>query len=199
MYMDYCSEIVFTTFAKIKQLIFWTTNHLGVYDFFPSSCQKHEFWAEISYYSCKVLGFGCDGLAKELLFNEKNMCVVNGDWNADAFPSGTSTKAIMHYAQAMSENVQKTFQKFDYGFWGNIWRYGSPSVPSWDLKKMNADIVLIGGTNDSLATQRDVSNMESMLDADRTTVYYMNDWNHLSFACPPETTRFHEILDKELM
>ena len=69
------------------------------------------------------------------------------------FPSGSSFKCFVHYAQSLRT---QTFREYDYGKTENLKRYGQnppPNVPVYNIKKM--PIALFVGEADKLATVDD--------------------------------------------
>lgn len=123
---------------------------IGVHDFMPSA-----HWVKI----LADRGCGYDGkVCDNILFliagsDESNMNVTRTPVYLTHTPAGTSVKNMLHFCQLIQE---AHFQKYDYGYFGNLRRYGSLSPAKYDLSKINTDIALFSGSHDSLADPKDV-------------------------------------------
>lgn len=94
------------------------------------------------------------------------------------FPSGTSMKNMVHFAQMiMSKNVQM----FDYGKIGNVIHYNQTTAPVYDLKKMTIPTAIYYGELDRLADPTDVeyirNNLPHIVDD-----YCIKGWQHVDFV-----------------
>lgn len=68
------------------------------------------------------------------------------------FPSGSSTKNIIHYAQYIRHEV---FNKFDYGERLNLKVYGQKTAPVYKLENIKFPVHLYVGKYDKLADETD--------------------------------------------
>lgn len=113
-------------------------------------------------------------------------------------PAGASTRQLLHYAQGInsgkfmvcrieiSNEVTFTllgyFRKYDFGWFDNLWIYGSLSPPDYDLSKISAPVALFYSDNDWLAAIKDVHQLSGLLP--NRVVEHLVDWrgfNHLDF------------------
>ena len=166
----------------------------------PSSCSKHEVVGEIAQWACQKYGYLCEGFVKNIIGLDTNVSSFQNYFKRAlaVLPAGGSSKSFVHYAQQINEKTPKVFRKFDYGFFGNIKKYRSPFAPIWDFKVWNTPVALLAGTADILASQRDVTNVSTFLNPDLVNIYYFKDYQHQTFACPKDTSRLHEVFDKEM-
>lgn len=93
-------------------------------------------------------------------------------------PAGASTKTLAHYAQEIRNEGR--FQQFDYGFDGNMKRYGDKAPPAYPIEKITLPIALLSGDNDWLSSVNDAKNLYQHLinPIERTIIH---DFNHLDF------------------
>lgn len=68
------------------------------------------------------------------------------------FNSGISAKNLIHGTQLMTAD---NFQKFDYGYDGNMEAYGQEKPPIIDISKITVPIAMIVGEYDTLANHKD--------------------------------------------
>ncbi|CAD7946836.1 unnamed protein product [Amoebophrya sp. A25] len=70
-------------------------------------------------------------------------------------PGGTSVKNMVHWADLVRRS---DLTLFDYGFFGNLYHYGSVNPPAYDLTDIaNVNISLYSGGRDALADPADVA------------------------------------------
>ena len=55
---------------------------------------------------------------------------------------------VLHFGQ---EYQSDTYQRFDYGYYDNMKKYGQGTPPKYDLKYVTTPVHLIWGKNDYLA------------------------------------------------
>ncbi|CAH0547946.1 unnamed protein product [Brassicogethes aeneus] len=94
-------------------------------------------------------------------------------------PSSCSIKQFAHYGQEINSG---TFKKFDYGYSGNLERYGTDVPPSYDLSQITAPIALYYSTNDLLTSPKDVEYLATKLP--NLVLKYLipyESFNHLDF------------------
>lgn len=183
----------------MKEIADFALNILGVYDIAPASCEDHPVWSQIAQWACQNLKVLCDNIMPGIGLNSK-MDTAFDDLSklATHYPSGASANCFLKYAQLISMSAQKQFPKFDYGFFGNIQHYGTYNVPLWDVTKMKAKVVLIGGMSDDLGTTQDIDNLNALLPVDTTKLYWMKDWDHGTFMMARDPSRLFKIFDDEI-
>lgn len=93
-------------------------------------------------------------------------------------PAGTSVKIMFHYTQMLRS---RQFQKYDYGWSGNLLRYNSRHPPVYRFESILTPMVLIGGTEDWVAAPSDVAWTTRQIPnlIDTVTV---EGYNHLDFV-----------------
>merc|ERR1719228_108153 len=94
------------------------------------------------------------------------------------FPSGTSSKTIVHYAQMIKSG---NFCGFDYGEEGNLEHYQQKNPPKVNLSKTTAPVALyLAKKNDYLVQPGDYGRLSDQLPnvANEFIVDYEN-WNHM--------------------
>ena len=103
---------------------------------------------------CPWAEYVCDSLPRLMGgWNNKYLNLTRVPVYFTYFPAGTSAKNMYHYAQLVKSG---NFQKFDYGWWGNIVEYGSFHAPMYHLENVPNAIVLFSGAEDTTATPKDV-------------------------------------------
>lgn len=112
-----------------------------------------------------------------------NNCCLNTSRRAiiDTYETqSTATKNLRHFAQ---QYRQKTFAKFDYGFWGNLVRYLWPRPPTYDLSKVpTSNTFFVHGGGDSLSDPKDVALLLSLLPNDGSyLVKFIPEYAHIDF------------------
>jgi len=63
-------------------------------------------------------------------------------------PAGSSTRALVHYAQMVTSGV---FRQYDHGRKQNIDVYGTEEPPAYDISKITVPVAIYWGDNDWLA------------------------------------------------
>ena len=99
-------------------------------------------------------------------------------------------------------NVEKDsfkFLKFDHGAEENLKRYGVNYAPEWIIEDIITEVVLISCGNDRLANPLDVAALYERLPKDRTKLYTIEDWDHITSLYPRDPTPLFNVLDKELL
>lgn len=71
-------------------------------------------------------------------------------------PAGTSAQNVVHFGQMIQTGK---CQKHDYGFVGNMWRYGTYKAPEYAISKLEVPTVLFWGGKDLLADPEDVQTL----------------------------------------
>nr|CAH7737116.1 unnamed protein product [Callosobruchus chinensis] len=67
---------------------------------------------------------------------------------ASTAPEGFSSKMLLHYHQLIKSGQ---FQRYDYGFFGNMAKYRQHSAPNIDLSKVTAPVAIFYAPNDANA------------------------------------------------
>ncbi|KXJ18069.1 putative lysosomal acid lipase/cholesteryl ester hydrolase [Exaiptasia diaphana] len=93
------------------------------------------------------------------------------------FPSGTSFKNIIHFGQVIYSGQTR---RFDYGYFGNLRRYGKPKPPLYDVSKITIPVVMYLGQHDTLSVESDVAPIRAQIP---DVEYYemIPNWNHVDF------------------
>lgn len=105
-------------------------------------------------------------------------------------PAGTSIKNIRHFRQVF---VNDFFGEYDYGWWGNVQRYGQSRPPKFDMNKITSpNIALFCGANDRLAPPADVDILRSQLPVKPILDYTIpwKKWNHFDFLIARDINKF---------
>ncbi|XP_064490284.1 gastric triacylglycerol lipase-like [Ornithodoros turicata] len=75
-------------------------------------------------------------------------------------PAGTSVKNMVHYGQMIEE---KSFSKFDYGWYKNELAYGQMHPPEYNVSRTAVPVALYWSQNDWLADPKDVLLLKNKL------------------------------------
>jgi len=130
---------------------------LGIREFMPSS----EAVREIADKGCPLYEKFCDGVLELISgYNKADLNQTRTPVYLTHTPAGTSMKNMIHFSQLVRDGY---FQKYDYGFFGNMYTYKSWNPPKYKIKKVNVPVVLISGHNDWLADPKDVAWLRKQL------------------------------------
>ncbi|GBP63056.1 Lipase 3 [Eumeta japonica] len=132
---------------------------LGNYEFVPKSSSLGQLSAScdidrMDSLVCKNLLFYLCGY-DEPQFNMTLLPAIVAHLGA-----GTSWKTVVHFSQ---EIVAKKFQQYDYGYPQNMYTYGSPQPPEYDLSRVTLPITLFWAKNDLLSSESDVMELRRRL------------------------------------
>ncbi len=107
------------------------------------------------------------------------------------FPSGTSLRALDHYAQILKGD---TFNQYDFGKKQNREKYNSDTAPEIKLSSISkVPIAMFVGTADELATVEDNRWAKTQLN---TLVHYKEyPLGHLSFMVAKDMTYFQDAMN----
>lgn len=149
----------------------------GVRDFFPSSPLIR--WLAENVCDIEIPKILCENIM--FLFGGYDYNNLNSSripvYIAHA-PAGTSTRNIIHYAQAVKSGK---FCQFDFGEEENMKRYNQTTPPEYDPTKITVPIALFSGTNDWLAVPRDIQKLLPQLQhVIKNQV--IDQWEHLDFV-----------------
>ncbi|XP_066389935.1 triacylglycerol lipase 1-like [Miscanthus floridulus] len=101
------------------------------------------------------------------------------DYYLEYEPHPSSTKNLRHLFQMIRKG---SFAKYDYGWWGNLRRYGHLHPPSFDLSSIPESLPIWMGYGglDALA---DVTDVERTIKELRSTpeLLYIGDYGHIDF------------------
>lgn len=132
---------------------------------------------------CTENAAGC--FNKFLTLFTGNNCCLNYSRRAfiDAYETQpTATKNLVHLAQ---QSRSKTFTKYNYGFFGNLKRYGQSSPPAYDLSKVkvpSSNTIVFYGGGDALSDPTDMAFLLSLLPNKGTyPVTLLPSYAHLDF------------------
>lgn len=92
-------------------------------------------------------------------------------------PEGTSIKNIYHYCQLIASGL---FQKYDYGYIGNLVSYHTINPPLFNLKNIDLPVTLFSGSEDNLSAEKDVDWLEEQLPR-VVHRYVVKGYNHVDF------------------
>ncbi|CAG7734755.1 unnamed protein product [Allacma fusca] len=94
-------------------------------------------------------------------------------------PSETSAKTLVHFVQLVK---QDSFQEFDYGFLGNLQRYGTLFPPKYNLTENNVATFVMWGLNDWLVKPTSAArNIHELGNVTRSEAVKDKWFNHLDF------------------
>ena len=111
------------------------------------------------------------------------------------YPSGCSLKATNHFVQLFRSNK---FCQYDYGKESNMHIYGQIEPKEYQLENINGVAIgLFTGTEDKLATLKDVRWLKEQLDKNNNVVEYkeFDKMGHLTFLMPLEMKWFDDVLN----
>lgn len=126
------------------------------------------------------------------LFADTRMDLVNQERISlyfQRFSAGTSLKNLDHMGQIMAAG---RFQRYDYGFIGNLARYASVSAPELDIGSIDVPVAMFVGRYDTLATPLD--NLENRSRIKRLVHYKEYELDHLGFILAKNMTYFQEVI-----
>ncbi|XP_014666197.1 PREDICTED: lysosomal acid lipase/cholesteryl ester hydrolase-like [Priapulus caudatus] len=110
-------------------------------------------------------------------FDEKQLNMTRLPVYISKTPSATSTKNIMHFVQMVKS---KKCRMYDYGYIGNLRKYGQFHPPEYSVSQMETPVALFSGGCDWLADPRDVSWLKTKI---KNIIYekVIEPWAHLDF------------------
>ncbi|XP_019055015.1 PREDICTED: triacylglycerol lipase 1 isoform X2 [Nelumbo nucifera] len=134
----------------------------------------------------RIMDFVCDGHidCNNLLssLTGKNCCFNDSriDYYLEYEPHPSSSKNFNHLFQMIRKG---TFAKYDYGWWGNMKKYGNLQPPSFDIGCIPESLPLwMGyGGNDALADVTDVEHTLKELQC-KPELLYLDSYGHIDFV-----------------
>lgn len=141
---------------------------------------RSEFAVEIVDRVCSSEEVNCGDLLTSI--TGPNCCFNNSriSYYLEFEPHPSSTKNIEHLFQMIRKG---TFERFDYGWIGNIKHYSRTSAPAYDLSTIPKDLpvwMAYGGL-DALADVNDVLLMRDSLLC-KVELLYLENYAHLDFV-----------------
>ena len=221
VFMNYQTADELKFDVKYKNILEFATNILGVHYLLPAHCEAQKDWIKIMKYACDHFKLFCNFPVQKsseesflttmkmdngLNDTEAHPCWLDPKYDtalddriylASHFPSGTSSKTMIHWAQLMSQ-PKISFQKYDYGSMRNLLYYKSVNPPEYDLTKIKTKVALVVGKNDIIGTPQDVHNLSKVLNKETTNTYTLENYNHLTFVFPRYAQPLFDVYDKEL-
>lgn len=191
--------------AKFKSLVAEAVTLVGLYEIAPSDCSESDIWKKLLEGVCDLDATICEVVpgwggtqvnpVTDTFFDKKATILAH-------VPAGTTLRVIEHYAQLVALNEKKygpRFQKFDFGFFENIRRYGQFTAPFYDLNLIgDIDIVFMSGEKDKLGNEADVSSLVAAIQNGKNPLYIHKGYDHLTFAMMKDPEVVFAQLDSEL-
>lgn len=188
--LDHAKSTLLSILASVKGIFVTTAKTLGMYELFPANYLTTTAMRMM----CGTFPILCKGV--NILFADQNPFVDDSKMFADYMghnPSGTSLKALNHFAQVMNA---KKFQHFDYGKKQNRKVYGTDSPTEIPLANMNGviPVALLVGKNDELGDVADCKWIEETI-PDSITLHKVYNYGHLTFMIGKDMVYLHDVDD----
>jgi pimeloyl-ACP methyl ester carboxylesterase len=198
VYMNHVGSNVLNLGAIIGSAIGYAAKTIGLYEI-PPSCEPSPKLTRFFQWTCNTFQMLCDKIVPGISIQPK-MDIVYDDTEKffSHMPAGSSMKNLLKYAQAINMSETQVFQRYDYGFAGNMYHYHQTSAPVWDMSVMQVPTVLVGGQLDDLGSVIDVANLSAKMNPATTVTYTVLGYDHLTFLFPRDGTPMFKILEKEL-
>ena len=155
---------------------------LGIKQFLPNT----TFFDDLLPVLCKTLPFVCDSTVWMIAgdtsqhINQTRLPVYMGH-----FPSGTSTRDIIHWAQGFALRDGDVYQFYDWGEATNLVKYGQRTPPTYNVTNFptTTRLVVYHGALDDLADHTDVNHFLTMLPPGALTyAQEFSTYGHLDFT-----------------
>ncbi|KJE94109.1 lysosomal acid lipase/cholesteryl ester hydrolase [Capsaspora owczarzaki ATCC 30864] len=149
---------------------------LGLKEFIPDTATLHKLLPAI----CIPVPSLCeDGIFLIAGFDQADYNVTRQPVYMAHFPSSTSTKNMIHWAQDVRTDK---FQRYDYGTAAaNRQHYGTDTPPQYNVTNIRAPMVVFAGGHDALADPTDVAQLMKELPANVPYVS-VEAYGHLDFV-----------------
>lgn len=143
----------------------------------------------------------CYDLGQELFgFDSSNINMTRVPVILSHWGSGTSFKNFVHFGQMV---LSKKCAQFDHGYIHNFIRYGQLYPPEYKVENMATPTVLFSGSNDKLASPKDVKLLKKRI----TNLRYfeeIKEWNHVDFVFGNDApgllySRMMDMMEMELV
>jgi len=199
VYLKHCGSSVLQFTSLFSNLLEPNIRLFGAYHWFPSLCSEEPKWTALLQYFCDKIPAVCDSIIPGIKIGRKNDTIFdNISKLITHYPAGAGWKDFMKYAQTITVRMDEKFQMFDNGFFGNIMKYGQYAPPQWDIGLFEIDTALISGTLDELGNPMDVAMLSARMPLIRTKLYFLNEYDHVSFLFPRDPKKMFEAIDYEL-
>jgi len=179
--------------APFTGSIQWIIDYLGSGEFLPSNFIM-DFLAS---YVCdsSSLELACESVLFLLCgFDEAQLNQTMLSTITHHTPAGTSTRAVVHYAQEINS---KKFTHYDFGIEGNNEAYGQDNPPEFSIEAIKVPVATYWSQNDWLAQPEDVLRFLTKLPNNYATYEVPFElWNHLDYlyGIDAKTILYPEII-----
>ena len=179
--------------APFTSSIQWIWDYLGGGEFLPSNFIM-DFLAS---YVCdsSSLELACESVLFLLCgFDEAQLNQTMLSTITHHTPAGTSTSAVVHYAQEINS---KKFTHYDFGIEGNNEAYGQDDPPEFSIEAIKVPVASYWSQNDWLAQPEDVLRFLTKLPNNYATYEVPFElWNHLDYlyGIDAKTILYPEII-----
>jgi len=185
--------------ASVNKILIPLWNKSQMYNFAPSLCHEPVLLADFAQFFCSSpFGFICKHIVPGLDITDQDSLLDNIHIALQHYTSGTGWLNIVKYGQAIAYKDEEVLYRLDRGPEANMKKYGQTNPPALDVKKFDIPTALIGGTNDELGDVKDVTELAAILDTSKTSLHFMNFFDHLAFIFPRYPTELLSVIDKEL-
>lgn len=203
VFLNHTNQQYVQLLLRFLQLSSKTIDWLGLTQILPGGCsdEKSHFKEFVAWFCHHNRYFYsvCNNIVPGVPFSELDNIMDELVRVVNHNPSGTSIKSLLHFAQmANVPEDQYKFFKYNYGPEENLKKYGVVNPPEWDLTKMKVKTVLITGTDDYISSINDIKALYEKLPQEKTKLYWLEKWDHITFLFAKNPTPLFEIQDKEL-
>lgn len=115
------------------------------------------------------------------------------------YPAGTSVWNFLHYLQISKHQGEGKFVKFDYGYNGNMAKYGQPKPPAYDVSKTKTEIHLQCGELDYISQKQDVEDLVKDLPLSQVKTYWFENFSHMTFIFARKPQKLLQTFDDILL
>eukprot|EP00928_Gymnodinium_smaydae_P060929 TRINITY_DN4489_c0_g1_i2.p1 TRINITY_DN4489_c0_g1~~TRINITY_DN4489_c0_g1_i2.p1 ORF type:complete len:295 (+),score=60.33 TRINITY_DN4489_c0_g1_i2:606-1490(+) len=129
---------------------------------FPNGFLEEEHWRSAVASLCSVTFGKICKLGVEIICGKSSLDPPGSITSYSShFPSGTSAKNMIHFAQAIRES---TFERFDYGDELNERIYGESRPRTYNLSNLAVPTALLVASEDSLSDAQDVARLLELIE-----------------------------------
>ncbi|XP_076632128.1 lipase 3 [Colletes latitarsis] len=109
-------------------------------------------------------------------------------------PAGASTRQFVHYAQLQNSG---NFEQYNYGFLGNMRKYGSRNPPKYNIANIKMPVYLYYGSNDEMVNVMDLEKLYKMLPNAQKFLIPYKWFTHIDFiwAMNVDTLLYNNMLN----
>jgi pimeloyl-ACP methyl ester carboxylesterase len=193
VYMNHVGSGIIKFASVIGSVIGYAAKMFGLYEI-PPNCEPAPNLAKLFQFVCDHFALLCDNVVPGVTIDPK-MDIIYDDTEKffGHMPSGSSMKNLLKYAQAVKMSDEEVFQRYDYGFAGNLYHYQQRTPPIWDMSIMTVPTALVGGQFDDLGSVRDVANLSAKMNVATTVTYTVPGYDHLTFLFARDSTPMFKI------